>query len=131
MLLSDEIILKVATVVTVIGLIGMIAFSGSIAPKEIKINEFSKDNIGEKVQITAYVEKVDKFSSSNTYFLNVNDGTGKTTVIVFESVFLELEKQGMDIKNFQDKKVRIFGVITEYKGSTELVVEDAKSIRII
>lgn len=131
MLISDDKILKVATFVSIIGLIGMIVFSSFISPNEVKINEIDNTKNGEDVLIKGVVEEVSKFPSGDTYYLMVNDGSSKIKVIVFESIYLEMEKEGIDLNDFLNKKVSIFGTVTEYKKSTEIILKDVKSLKIL
>ncbi|MCC7554152.1 MAG: RNA-binding protein [Methanobacteriaceae archaeon] len=126
--ITDDKIFKIALVTTLIGILGLIFFSGYIEPKVVKISEIDRSNIEEKVSITGVIESVEKSSSSNSYFLQINDGTGKLQVIIFESTIVELEELGTNPEIFLNQKVEISGTLTEYKNTMEIIVSNSKDI---
>ena len=128
--LNDEIIFKVALVTALIGMIGMLAFASYIEPKEIEIKEITRNNIGETVSVSGLVESVKMSSSGSSCFIELNDGTGKINVIVFESTLAELNDAGNDLNEFKGHKVKVVGSITEYKSSMELILANANSIKL-
>ena len=128
--LNDEIIFKVALITALLGMIGMLAFASYIEPKEIGISEITRNNIGETVSISGVVESVKTSSSGSSCFLELNDGTGKINVIVFESVLVDLEDAGNDLNDFKGHKVKVVGSITEYKSSMELILANSNSIKL-
>lgn len=128
--INDEIIFKVALITALIGMIGMLAFASYIEPKEIAINEITRNNIGETVSVTAVVESVKMSSSGSLCFIELNDGTGKINLIVFESTLVELNDAGNDLNEFKNHKVKVVGSITEYKSSMELILANANSIKL-
>ncbi|MBR5504585.1 MAG: exodeoxyribonuclease VII large subunit [Methanobrevibacter sp.] len=128
--LNDEIIFKVALITALIGMIGMLAFASYIEPKEIEIREITRNNIGETVSVSGLVESVKMSSSGSSCFIELNDGTGKINVIVFESTLAELNDAGNDLNEFKGHKVKVVGSITEYKSSMELILANANSIKL-
>lgn len=128
--LNDEIIFKVALITALVGMIGMLAFASYIEPKEITINEITRNNIGETVSVSGVVESVKLSSSGSSCFLELNDGTGKINVIVFESVLIELKDAGNDLNDFKGHNVKVVGSITEYKSSMELILVNSNSIKL-
>ncbi|MDL2246886.1 RNA-binding protein [Methanobrevibacter sp. OttesenSCG-928-K11] len=128
--INDQLIFKIALITSLIGIVGLIIFSGFIEPKEVKISEIDRSMIEEEVVVTGIIENVDKSSSSNSYFLKINDGTGKITLMIFESTLVELEESGNHPNTFLDKKVKVVGTVTEYKSSMELIVSNGNSIKI-
>lgn len=128
--LNDEIIFKAALVTALIGMIGMLAFASYIEPKEMKINEITRNNIGETVSISGIAESVKMSSSGSSCFMELNDGTGKINVIVFESTLAELNDAGNDLNDFKGHNVKVVGSITEYKSSMELILSNANSIKL-
>ena len=128
--LNDEIIFKVALITALVGMIGMLVFASSIEPKEIKISEITRNNIGETVSVTGIVESVKMSSSGSSCFIELNDGSGKINVIVFESTLTELKDVGNDLDDFKNHKVKVIGSITEYKSSMELILSNANSIKL-
>lgn len=128
--LDDTKIFKMAFVTALIGMIGMLVFAGTIEPKEIPINEITRNNIGETVAVSGVIESFKYSSSGTTCFLTLNDGKAKINVIVFESTLAEIEDAGNDIESFKGHKVKVVGSITEYKSSMELILSNANSLKL-
>jgi len=131
MKITDDKIFKISLTTTVIGIIGLIIFSGFIEPKEVKISEIDRSMIEEEVSVTGVIESVEKSSSGTSYFLKINDGTGKLSVIIFESTIIELEKLDCSPEIFLNEKVTIQGTLTEYKSTMEIIVSNGNSIKIV
>jgi DNA/RNA endonuclease YhcR with UshA esterase domain len=131
MLITDEKIFKIAIFTALIGIVGIIIFADSVESKEVQIKEISKSMVGEKIAINGVIESIKQTSSGKSYFLSVNDGTGKISVLVFESLFLEFQDKGIDINNYRKEKVKVFGTVSEYNSMMELILDDSNSIKII
>jgi len=129
--MNDEQLFKFASITAILGLIGMMFFAGEITPQEIKIKDMDKGLLDQEVSIEGFVEKIDKSPKSNTYFLFLVDETGETTVIIFEGIAGNFENENLSIQSFAKRQVKVIGRITEYKGHMELILKDAKSIKII
>lgn len=109
----------------------MMFFAGEIMPKEIKIKDLNKGMLDEEVTVEGVVEKIDKSPKSKTYFLQVIDETGKTTLVIFENTVLEFEKKNLNVQSFIKRRIKATGKVTEYNGNMELILKDAKSIKVI
>ncbi len=129
--MEDSQIFTVALITAIIGLSGMILLSDKIMPQEIKIKDLSKSMLDADVSIEGVVEKVDKSPRSNTYFLQIIDGTGEITAVIFDNTVLDLEKNNLTPSSFADHRVKISGNVAEYNGNMELIINDAKSIKIL
>ena len=129
--LNDRIIFKVALITSLVGIIGMLVFASYIEPKEIQINDITRNNIGETVAVTGVVESIKESSSGSSCFIELNDGTGKINLIIFESTLVELQDAGNDLDSFENQKVEVIGSITEYKSSMELILSNANSIKLV
>ena len=129
--MEDSQIFTVALITAVIGLTGMILLSDKIMPHEIKIKDLNKGMLDSDISIEGVVEKVDKSPRSNTYFLQIVDGTGKTTAIMFDNAVLDLEKNNLTPNSFADHRVKITGNVAQYNGNMELILNDGKSIKIL
>ena len=129
--LNDRLIFKVALITSLVGIIGMLVFASYIEPKEIQIKEITRNNIGETVAVTGVVESIKESSSGSSCFMELNDGTGKINVIVFESTLGELQDAGNDLDSFKNHKVKVIGSITEYKSSMELILSNSNSIKLV
>lgn len=130
MKITDEKIFKIALITTLIGIVGLITFSGFIEPKEIKISEIDRSMIEEEIVITGIIESVKKSSSGTSYFLEINDGSGKLAIVIFESTIIELEEVGTSPETFLNQRVEVSGTLTEYKSAMELIVSNGNSIKI-
>ena len=124
--ITDEKIFKLALVTSLVGMMGMLFFASYIEPKEIVVNEITRNNIGETVAVTGVIDSI-KMSSSGK---ELNDGTGKINVIIFESTLVELQDAGNDLESFKGQRVKIVGSITEYKSSMELILSNSNSIKL-
>ena len=129
--LNDRIIFKVALITSLVGIIGMLVFASYIEPKEIQIKDITRNNIGETVAVTGVVESIKESSSGSSCFIELNDGTGKINLIIFESTLVELQDAGNDLESFENQKVKVIGSITEYKSSMELILSNANSIKLV
>ena len=129
--MEDHQIFKIALIIAVLGLSGMMLLSDKITPHEIKIKDLNKGMLDEDVSIVGLVEKIDKSPRSNTYFLQIMDGTGKTTAIIFDNTVLDLEKNNLTPMSFANHRVKITGNVQQYSGNIELILNDKKSIKIL
>lgn len=129
--MEDNQIFRIALITTILGLSGMMLLSDKIMPQEIKIKDLNKGMLDEDVTIEGVVEKIDKSQRSNTYFLQIIDGTGKTTAVMFDSAVLDLEKSNLTPESFANHRVKITGKVAEYNGNIELILNDAKSVKIL
>lgn len=129
--MEDQKIFKMALIVSLIGIVGMIAFAGQISPYKIKINEINQGTMDKEVTVECYVEDVQKALNSDTYFLKVNDGTGKITVVIFEGLTYEMQKTGFSPTNTNKLRIRATCTVTSYKGAYELVLKDQNSLKIL
>ena len=129
--LNDKIIFKVALITSLVGIIGMLVFASYIEPKEIQIKDITRNNIGETVAVTGVIESIKESSSGSSCFMELNDGTGKINLIIFESTLVELKYAGNDLDSFRNHKVKVIGSITEYKSSMELILSNSNSIKLV
>ena len=128
--ITDGKIFKIALITTIIGLVGMIIFAGDISPKEAVIEDIDRGMIDESVAITGVIESVKASSSGKSYFMMLNDGTGRMSIMIFESTIVEFQEAGIDLKSFENKKVKVVGTVTEYKSTMELILPNSNSITI-
>lgn len=129
--ITDDKLLKIALVTSLIGLIGLIIFTPTIEVKKVKIEEINRGMIDEEVSIDCVVSEVKSSSSGSSYFLTINDGTGQIPLIIFESQIAQMQSNSLEIEDFKDKKVNVIGKITEYNGQLEIILSSADSLKII
>jgi len=130
-IMEDSFIFKIALTMSIVGLVGMMFSVNLITAREVKISEINRGMLDEDVTLEGLVQDVKKSSRSNTYFLDIMDGTGKITVIVFESSAVDLEKTNQSIYTLNNKRVKVTGKISEYQGKMELILKDAASLEIL
>ena len=129
--ITDDKLLKIALVTSLIGLIGLIIFTPSIEVKEVEIKDINRGMIDEEVSINCVVSEVKSSKSGSSYFLTINDGTGQMPLIIFESQIAQMQTNSIDIEEFKDKKVNIVGKITEYNGQLEIILSNGDSLKIL
>lgn len=129
--MEDRLIYKIALATSIIGLLGMIFCADQINPREIKIKDINRGMMDEDVTVDGLVQNVKKSSTSNTYFLDIMDGTGKISLIIFDSNVLDLQRSNISMSNLLNRRVKVTGKVSEYKGSMELILNDAASLKLL
>lgn len=129
--ITDDKLLKIALVTSLIGLIGLIIFTPSIEVKEVKIEDINRGMIDEEVSINCVVSDVKSSKSGSSYFLTISDGTGQMPLVIFESQAAQMQTNNLDINDFKNKKVNVVGKITEYNNEMEIVLSGGDSMRIL
>ncbi len=129
--MEDNLIFKIALAMSILGLVGMVFSADLITAREIKINEINRGMLDEDVSLEGVVQNVKKSSRSDTYFLDIMDGTGKITMIVFESNALDLQKANMSVYSLNNRRVKVTGKVSEYQGKIELILKDVASLKIL
>ena len=129
--ITDDKLLKIALVTSLIGLIGLIMFTPSIEVKEVKIKDIDRGMIDEEVSINCVVSDIKSSKSGSSYFLTISDGTGQMPLVIFESQAAQMQTNNLDIKDFKDKKVNVVGKITEYNNEMEIVLSGGDSMKIL
>ena len=129
--ITDEKLLRIALITSLIGIIGLIVFTPSIEVKKLDIEYITRAMIDEKVCIKGVITDISQSSSKTSYFLTISDGDGQITLIVFEKQVAEIQSRNMDIDDFKNRKVEVVGTITEYKSNLELILSSGDSLRIV
>ena len=129
--ITDEKLLRIALITSLIGIIGLIIFTPSIEVKKVDISDITRAMIDEKVCIDGVITDIAESSSKTNYFLTINDGESQMQMIVFEKQVAEIQSRNVDIEDFKNRKVEVIGTITEYKSNLELILSSGDSLRII
>lgn len=129
--ITDDKLLKIALITSLIGLIGLIIFTPSIEVKKVEIQDINRGMIDEEVSIEGVVSDVKSSASKSSYFLTVNDGTGQMSLIIFESQLAQLEDNGIDIESYKGKKVNVVGTVTQYNSQLELILSSEDDIKMV
>jgi DNA/RNA endonuclease YhcR with UshA esterase domain len=131
MKITDEKLLRIALITSLIGIVGLIIFTPSIEVKEVDIEDIDRGMIDEEVKIDCVIQEIGQSKSKSSYFLTINDGTGKMQMVIFESQAAELQERHLDISDFKERKVEVVGKITEYNSQLELILSSKDSLKII
>lgn len=129
--ITDDKLLKIALITSLIGLIGLIIFTPSIEVKKVEIQDINRGMIDEEVSIEGVVSDVKSSASKSSYFLTVNDGTCQMSLIIFESQLVQLEDNGIDIESYKGKKVNVVGTVTQYNSQLELILSSGDDIKMV
>ena len=129
--ITDEKLLRIALITSLIGIIGLIIFTPSIEVKKVDISDITRAMIDEKVCIDGVITDIAESSSKTNYFLTINDGESQIQLIVFEKQVAEIQSRNLDIEDFRHRKVEVIGTITEYKSNLELILSSGDSLRMI
>ena len=129
--ITDDKLLKIALITSLIGIIGLIVFTPTIEVKEVTIKDINRGMIDEEVKITGVITEISQSSSKTSYFLTINDGEAKISLIIFENQAAEIQSRNLDIENFKNHKVEVIGTITEYNSDLELILSSGDSLRMI
>ena len=129
--ITDDKLLKIALITSLIGLIGLIIFTPSIEVKKVEIQDINRGMIDEEVSIEGVVSDVKSSASKSSYFLTVNDGTDQMSLIIFESQLAQLEDNGIDIESYKGKKVNVVGTVNQYNSQLELILSSGDDIKMV
>ena len=129
--ITDDKLLKIALITSLIGIMGLMIFTPSIEVKKVDISDITRAMVDEKVCVRGIITDVTPSSSKTNYFLTINDGESQITLIVFEKQAAEIQSKNLDITDFKDRKVEVVATITEYKSDLELILSSGDSLRMI
>lgn len=129
--MDDEKIFKIALLTSLVGMVGMIFTAGYIAPQKVRIEDLNLGMIDKEVSVEGVVQVVKKSKNGETYFLDLNDGSGRLTIVIFQSTSLDMEKNNINITGLNQRRVNVVGNVAEYRGALELILKDSKSLKIL
>lgn len=130
MKITDDKILKIALITTLIGLLGLIFTTPYIEVKEVAIGDISNSMIDEEIAINGVVEEFQAIGNGETYILTVNDGEGRIPVVIFQSVAVEIQESETPLETFKGKTVEVTGTVTEYNSQLEIILSNSNSLKI-
>ena len=128
--ITDDKLLRIALITSLIGIIGLLIFTPSIEVKKVKIEDIDRGMIDEEVCIDCVVTDIASSASKSSYFLTINDGTGQMSLVIFEKQAAEIQSGNFDIHDFKDKKVEVTGKITEYNSDLEIILSGGGGLKI-
>lgn len=130
MKITDDKLLRIALVTSLIGIIGLLIFTPSIEVKKVKIEDIDRGMIDEEVCIDCVITDIASSASKSSYFLTINDGTGQMSLIIFEKQAAEIQSNNFDIEDFKNRKVEVTGKITEYNSELEIILSSGDGLKI-
>ena len=131
MQITDDKLLRIALVTSLIGIIGLIIFSPTVEFKKVGLGDISRSMIDEKVCVQGVITDIAESSSKTSYFMTISDGSGRIPLVVFEKQVAEIQSRNLDIDDFKNRKVEVTATITEYNSELELILSSGDSLRII
>jgi DNA/RNA endonuclease YhcR with UshA esterase domain len=129
--MKDNQIFKIALTTSILGIVGIIIFSGQLSPQEYSIININTGMLDKEVSINGVVEDIKKSKDGKTYFLEIGDSTGRISVVVFHQNVEDYERYNLKIMDLVKRRIRIHGKVTEYNGHLEIILTDSKSIKVI
>jgi len=129
--MRDNDIFKIALATSILGIVGIIIFSGQLSPQEYSITDINRGMLDKEVSIQGVVEDITKSKDGETYFLEIGDSTGRLSVVVFHQNVKDYERYNSRITDLVKRRIRIQGTVTEYNGHLELILTDSKSVKVI
>ncbi|MBQ2652484.1 MAG: RNA-binding protein [Methanobrevibacter sp.] len=128
--ITDDKLLRIALITSLIGIIGLIIFTPTIEVKKVKIEDINRGMIDEEVCIDCVITDIASSASKSSYFLTINDGTGQMSLVIFERQAAEIQSNSFDIEDFKNKKVEVTGKITEYNSELEVILSSGDGLKI-
>ncbi len=129
--MEDERIFKIALLTALVGLMGMIFTAGYIEPQKVRIEDLTLGMIDKEVSVEGIVQGVKKSKNGETYFLDLTDGSGRLTLVIFQSTSLDMEKNNINLTGLNQRRVKVVGNVAEYRGTLELILKDSQSLKIL
>jgi len=128
---EDEKIFKIALLTSLFGIVGMIFTAGFISPQKVQIEDLNLGMIDKEVSVEGVVQGVKKSKNGETYFIDLTDGSGRLNLVIFQSTAFDMEKNNINITKLNQRRVNVVGNVVEYHGTLELILKDAKSLKIL
>jgi DNA/RNA endonuclease YhcR with UshA esterase domain len=129
--ITDDKLLKIALITSLVGIIGLIAFTPTIEVKEVDIKDINRGMIDEEVRLDGVISDIAQSKSKTSYFLTINDGEAQIQLIIFESQVGEIQSRNIDIEDFRGHKVEVVGTVTQYNSKMELILSSGDSLRMV
>lgn len=129
--ITDDKLLKIALITSLVGIIGLIAFTPTIEVKEVDIKDINRGMIDEEVRLDGVISDIAQSKSKTSYFLTINDGEAQIQLIIFESQVSEIQSRNIDIEDFRGHKVEVVGTVTQYNSEMELILSSGDSLRMV
>ncbi len=100
-------------------------------PRETHIKDIDRGMLDQDVLVEGMVQEVKKSAKSEIYFVQIMDGTGKITLVIFPQTVLTLAQKNISIPELAQKRISVVGYVSQYNGQIELILKDDNSLKII
>ena len=120
--MHDKEIFKITLTTTILGLIGLIIWSGYVNPEELSVNEIDKSKIDNQVKVTGIIENY-TITKTGTMIITLNDGSNVIKVVIFPSTSLNTTL-------YNGMNITVTARVVEYNGEMELIIEKSKNLEI-
>ena len=128
--ITDDKLLKIALVTSLIGVIGLIIFTPTIEVKRVELSDITRAMIDEEVCVDCVVSEISSNADKTSYFLTLTDGKTKMNMVIFESQAGEMQSRNLDVEMFENRRITAVGKIAEYNGELELILSSGDSLKI-
>ena len=116
--MKERMLMKISATGAAISILALYLITFQIYSSHVNIGEIDKSFIGKTVNVTGNVERLS--NSKGNIFMNVNDGTGKIKVVLWEDVVKSMSD--MDINELKDgMKINVIGDVQVYMGEIEII----------
>ena len=113
--------MKVSLIGSIIGIIALYIVVINISSVHVKIGEVTGNLVGSIVNVEGEVKDLYEHENGHMFF-DLDDGTGRIKVVIWEDVAEELELGGMDTGSIKNgARMQITGTIERYRGELELM----------
>ncbi|MEE8167395.1 MAG: OB-fold nucleic acid binding domain-containing protein [Candidatus Hydrothermarchaeales archaeon] len=127
MRMDDSALLRISFAVSTVGLLLLVVVSSQIQATTIKISEIDYDDVGSKVVIEGMISSK-RVHEDGHIFLEVEDATGKISVVLFADAARSLGEEELGCLN-EGNKVSIAGSVDEYRGTLEVVPRKGEGVK--
>ena len=117
--MREKTLLKIALIISLLGLLGLYIISGNIEIKEKNIEKITLENKDEFVKLRGIVNKV--IDTEKVTIMEITQPQ-QITVVLFKD-----ENKTMSIQ--QGNQVEIFGKVDEYEGKLEIIADRLRVVR--
>jgi len=129
--MDDNKIFRIALITTILGLSGMLLLADKVIPQELKIRSIDNSMLDADITVEGVVTQIHKSKRSETYFLEITDGTGKIKVVIFPDTVMEVQKGSLSINSLNNHRIKITGKVSNYNGNLEIILKDSTSLEVI
>lgn len=122
-------LLAVVIIITLSGIIGLYFYAVLIEAKTISIADLGPGHIGSLVEVEGHIKEVNAWQDGDLNFVLVDYESGKTVDVNVEVEAAEnLDQQE---KLIPGAKIRVSGLVEDYKGNLLINVRSSEGIRLL